>query len=173
VTSFLWQVPGAFGNRVVAGLLSEWSLTGILSMQSGAGFTVTSGVDNARTGTGGQRADRSGNPDLPSDRPISEQVLRWFDTSVYAANALGTFGNSARNSLRGPGTKNVDVGLHKTFPAGGHAKLQVRIEAFNAFNWVNLGTPNTSQNSGNFGRILSMPTGMSPRVMQAALRVSF
>jgi hypothetical protein len=173
VTSFLWQVPGAFANRAVAGLLSEWSLTGILSMQSGGGFTVTSGVDNARTGTGGQRADISGNPDLPSDRSTAEQVLRWFDTSVYSPNALGTFGNSRRNNLRGPGTKNVDLGLHKTFSTGGSTKLQVRIEAFNAFNWLNLGTPNTSQNSGNFGRILSMPTGMSPRVMQGALRVSF
>jgi hypothetical protein len=173
VTSFLWQVPGAFANRVVAGLLSEWSLTGILSMQSGGGFTITSGVDNARTGTGGQRADIAGNPDLPSDRPTAEQVLRWFDTSVYSPNALGTFGNSRRNSLRGPGTKNVDLGLHKTFSAGGSTKLQVRIEAFNAFNWLNLGTPNTSQNSPNFGRILNMATGMSPRVMQGALRVSF
>jgi hypothetical protein len=173
VTSFLWQVPGAFDNRVLAGVLSEWSLTGILSMQSGGGFTVTSGVDNARTGTSGQRADLSGNPDLPSDRPTSEKVLRWFATSVYSPNALGTFGNSRRNSLRAPGTKNVDVGLHKTFSAGGRTKLQVRIEGFNAFNWVNLGTPNTSQNSPNFGRIISMPTGMSPRVMQGALRVSF
>jgi len=173
VTSFLWQVPGAFANRVVAGVLSEWSLTGILSMQSGGGFTVTSGVDNARTGTGGQRADISGNPDLPSDRSTADQVLRWFDTSVYSPNALGTFGNSKRNNLRGPGTKNVDLGLHKTFSAGGSIKLQVRIEAFNAFNWLNLGTPNTSQNSGNFGRILSVATGMSPRVMQGALRVSF
>jgi len=49
----------------------------------------------------------------------------------------------------------------------------VRIEAFNPFNWVNLGTPNTSQNSPNFGRITTMATGMSPRVMQFALRVWF
>jgi hypothetical protein len=48
--------------------------------------------------------------------------------------------------------------------------MQVRIEAFNAFNWVNLNTPNTSQNSANFGRITSAG---SPRVMQAALRFSF
>jgi hypothetical protein len=46
----------------------------------------------------------------------------------------------------------------------------VRIEAFNAFNWINLGTPNTSQNSPNFGRITNAGT---PRVMQGALRVSF
>jgi hypothetical protein len=67
----------------------------------------------------------------------------------------------------------VDLGLHKAFSAWGHTKLQVRIEAFNAFNWVNLGTPNTTQTSPNFGRITALAAGMSSRVMQGALRVSF
>ena len=75
--------------------------------------------------------------------------------------------------MRGPGTKNVDLGLNKTFSTGGSTRLQLRIEAFNAFNWVNLGTPNTTQTSPNFGRITALAPGMSPRVMQAALRVSF
>ena len=127
--------------------MSDWSLSGILAMQSGAGFSVTSGVDNARTGTGGQRADISGDPDLPTDRPNEEKILRWFDTSVYSPNALGTFGTSPRNGLRGPGTKNVDLGLHKTFPTGGGTRLQLRIEAFNVFNWVNLGNPTVAQNN--------------------------
>jgi hypothetical protein len=173
VTSFLWQVPGAYANKVAAGLLSDWSLTGIVMLQSGGGFTVASGVDNARTGTGGQRADISGDPELPSDRSRSEQALRWFDTAVYSPNALGTFGNSGRNTLRGPGSKNVDLGLHKTFATGGGTRLQLRIEAFNAFNWVNLGTPNTTQTSPTFGRITSIAGGLGPRVMQGALRVSF
>jgi hypothetical protein len=170
VTSALWQMPGAFANPVIGALLNEWSLTGILVLQSGNGLTVTSGVDNARTGTGGQRADINGDPVLPSDRPTEEKILRWFDTTVYSPNALGTFGNSGRNSLRGPGSKNVDLGLHKSFAISGNTRLQVRIEAFNVFNWVNLGNPNTSQNSANFGRIT---TAGDPRIMQAALRVSF
>jgi hypothetical protein len=170
VTSFLWQLPGAFGSGVANALLSKWSLTGILALQSGNGITVVSGVDNARTGTGNQRADLNGDPALSSDRPTSEKVLQWFNTSVYTANALGTFGNSGRNTLRGPGSRNVDLGLHKTFATGGGTRVQVRIEAFNAFNWVNLNTPNTSQNSANFGRITSAG---SPRVMQGALRFSF
>jgi hypothetical protein len=170
VSSFIWDVPGTFDNRIVAGLLSDWSLTGILAMQSGAGFSVTSGVDNARSGTGSQRADVSGDPTLSSDRSTSEKILAWFNTSAYAPNALGTFGNSGRNSLRGPGSKNVDLGMHKTFATGGGTRLQVRIEAFNVFNWVNLGNPNTTQNSPNFGRITSAG---SPRVMQAAVRMTF
>ena len=170
VTSFLWQIPGRFDSPVVSALLSDWSLTGILVMQSGVGLTVTSGVDNARSGTGGQRADISGDPDLATDRTNEEKILSWFDTSVYSPNALGTFGNAGRNTLRGPGSKNVDLGVHKTFATGGGTRLQLRIEAFNAFNWTNLGNPNVSRNSANFGRITS---AASARVMQAALRVSF
>jgi Carboxypeptidase regulatory-like domain/TonB-dependent Receptor Plug Domain len=170
VTSFLWQVPGAFSSGVANALLSRWSLTGILALQSGNGITVLSGVDNARTGTGNQRADLNGDPVLSSDRPTSQKILQWFNTSAYSANALGTFGNSGRNTLRGPGLRNVDLGLHKTFATGGGTRLQVRIEAFNAFNWVNLNPPNTMQNSANFGRITAAG---NPRVMQGALRFSF
>jgi hypothetical protein len=169
VTSFLWEIPGRVGNPALDAVISGWSLTGILVMQSGVGLTATSGVDNARTGTGGQRADQSGDPELPSDRSNQEKVQAWFNTSVYAPNALGTFGTAGRNALRGPGSKNVDVGLHKTFSAG-PTKLQVRVESFNVFNWVNLGNPNTSQNSQNFGRI---PSADDPRIMQFAVRVWF
>ncbi len=170
VTSFLWQIPGSFASGAANALLSRWSLTGILALQSGNGITVLSGVDNARTGTGNQRADVNGDPVLSSDRPTSEKILQWFNTSAYSANALGTFGNAGRNTLRGPGSRNVDLGLHKTFATGGGTRVQVRIEAFNAFNWVNLNPPNTSQNSANFGRITAAG---NPRVMQGALRFSF
>jgi hypothetical protein len=170
VTSFLWNLPGRFNNALAAAVLSDWTLAGIVTMHSGNGFSVTSGVDNARTGTGNQRADISGDPDLPDDRPNQDKVLRWFDTTVYAPNALGTFGTSPRNAVRGPGYKNVDLGVHKNFATGGHTELQVRIEAFNVFNWVNLGTPVTAQNSGNFGRIT---TALDPRIMQLAMRWQF
>ena len=170
VTSALWQIPGSFGNPIAKALLSDWSLSGIFAVQSGVGLSVTSGVDNARSGTGGQRADISGDPLLPTDRRNEEKILAWFNTSVYAPNALGTFGSSRRNDLRGPGSKNVDLGLHKTFGVGPTTRAQVRIEAFNVFNWVNLGNPNTSQNSANFGRITS---ASAARVMQGALRLSF
>ena len=156
--------------NITAFYVSDWTLAGIVTMHSGNGFSVTSGIDNARTGTGSQRADITGDPELPDDRPNQDKVLRWFDTTVYAPNALGTFANSQRNALRGPGYKNVDLGVHKTFATGRHTELQVRIEAFNVFNWVNLGTPVTAQNSGNFGQITP---ALDPRIMQLAVRWQF
>ncbi|MDQ3211932.1 MAG: carboxypeptidase regulatory-like domain-containing protein [Acidobacteriota bacterium] len=170
VTSALWQVPGQFGNRALDAVFSGWSVTGIYALQSGAGFTVGSGVDNARSGTGGQRADIIGDPSLPSDRPRIDQIRQWFNTAAYTTNALGTFGSSGRNSLRGPGSRTLDLGLHKTFAIAGTARLQLRAEAFNALNSVRFAAPNTSQNSSNFGRIL---TADDPRIMQLAVRVWF
>ena len=170
VTSALWQIPGQFGSKGLDAVLAGWSLTGIYVVQSGQGFTVTSGVDNARSGTGGQRADLVGDPNLSGNRSVDEQIRQWFNTAAYVQNALGTFGNSGRNALRGPGSRALDLGLHKTFGLVGSAKLQLRVEAFNALNNVNLDPPNTSRNSSNFGRILSAG---DPRIMQVAARVWF
>ena len=170
VASWLWEIPGRLGQPVLDSVLSGWSLTGIYVAQSGVGLTVTSGVDNARSGTGGQRADLAGDPELSGDRSRSEQIQMWFNTAAFAPNALGTFGNSGRNMIRGPGAQQVDLGLHKTFQVTSATRLQVRVEAFNAFNNVNFDNPNTSQNSSNFGRILAAG---DPRIMQFALRVWF
>ncbi len=170
VTSFLYEIPGHFGSPVVDAVVSGWSVTGIWLMQSGLPFSVASGADNARSGTGGQLADRVADPNLSGSRSRTEKVAQWFNTAAFTPNALGTFGNSGRNSMRGPGYRSLDFGLHKTFNAQGRVKAQVRVEAFNALNNVNLNLPNSSRNSGNFGKILSAD---DPRIMQLALRFSF
>lgn len=139
-------------------------------MQSGLPFSVASGADNARSGTGGQLAERTADPILSGSRSRTEKVAQWFNTAAFTPNALGTFGNSGRNSMRGPGHRSLDFGLHKTFNAQGRVKAQVRVEAFNALNNVNLNLPNSSRNSGNFGKILS---ANDPRIMQLAVRFSF
>jgi hypothetical protein len=170
VTSVLYEIPGQSGNRVLDAVASGWSVTGIFLMQSGLPFSVTSGVDNARSSTGGQLADVVGDPTLPGDRTTSEQINQWLNIPAFAPNALGTFGNSGRNAFRGPGYQSLDLGLHKMFNAQGRAKVQVRIEAFNLLNNANFDLPTSSQNSANFGKILM---AFDPRIMQLALRFSF
>lgn len=170
VTSWLWEVPGSFKNPVLQSTLGGWAMSGILTMQSGLPFTPTSGVDNARTGTGGQRADIIGDPNLASGRSRDEQIKQWFNTGAFEPNALGTFGTAGRNSLRGPSFTTLDFGLNKTFPVHNSVKLQFRAEAFNILNNVNLSLPESGRNSANFGRILS---ASDPRILQFALRVSF
>jgi hypothetical protein len=170
VTSILYEIPGRPDNPVLDAVVSGWSVTGIFLAQSGLPFSVTSDVDNARSGTGGQLADVVGDPGLPGDRTTAERINQWLNIAAFAPNALGTFGNSGRNAFRGPGYQSLDLGLHKMFHAQGRAKVQVRVEAFNLLNNANFNLPTSNQNSGNFGRIL---TAEDPRIMQLALRVSF
>lgn len=173
VASWLYSLPGlpdSLSNRALDAVFRDWSLSGIVALQSGPPINITSGVDNARTGTGGQRADQVGDPELPSGRTRDEEVKQWFNTSAFVANALGTFGNVGRNSLRGPGYANVDLGLAKRFPVTSQVKVEFRFEAFNVLNRVNLNVPNGDRSSANFGRILS---AQDPRILQFALRASF
>jgi outer membrane receptor protein involved in Fe transport len=176
VTSLLWQIPGQFDNAALQALLSGWNLTGIYTLMSGQPFTVTSGVDNARSGTGGQFADQIGDPELSGDRPTSERIAQWFNTSAFTVNALGTFGNAGRNSLRGPDFQVLDLGLHKTFSITDRIRTQFRFEAFNALNHTNFNLPDGNRSSGNFGRITGASAaggGSDPRILQLALRFWF
>jgi len=168
--SWLWELPVRFDQRLLNALLGGWNLTGILTTQTGFPFTVSSGVDNARTGTGGQRPDQVKDWHLPDGRSRGEQVAQWFDTSAFVLNALGTYGNVGRNSLRGPGSTSLNLGLHKDFPIRESLKLQFRFETFNALNNVNLGLPNSNRSASTFGRITSAD---NPRILQFALRVAF
>jgi hypothetical protein len=162
---------------VVRDVLGGWRLAGILSYLSGTPFNVTSGVDRALQGCGGcaaQRPDLNGDPELPGDRSLEEKIAKYFNTdtvTLWTLPALGLYGNAPRNVLRGPGYFNTDLSLSKLFrltPDGG--RVEFRIEAFNLFDTVNLGSPNGNRNSVNFGRITSAG---SPRVLQLALRLDF
>lgn len=165
--SGLWSLPGPASGPLKL-LFGGWSLNSIVSLQSGFGLNAVSGVDNARSGTTGQRADLVGNMFLPEGRTRDEQILQWLNRAAFAPNALGTYGNIGRNNLPGPGTAITDAGIAKDFAVTERLVASFRFEAFNLFNRVNLGDPNTTQNAANFMRI----TGAgAPRILQFALRL--
>jgi outer membrane receptor protein involved in Fe transport len=168
--SALWELPVHFSNRAVNAVAGGWNLNSIVSLISGYPFTVTSGVDNARTGTGGQRSDLTGDPYLPDDRPRGQQIQEWLRRTAFQANPLGSFGTLGRNTFEGPGYANVDVGLAKDFRVTERVTTTFRFEMFNAFNRVNLNVPTSSQTSGNFMRITS---AYEPRILQFALRLTW
>jgi hypothetical protein len=81
-------------------------------------------------------------------------------------------GTGTRGIIRGPGMSNFDLSLGKffTLPFEGH-RVQVRAEAFNAFNNVNFTTASLSlANPSTFGQFTNV---MAPRVIQFALRYEF
>lgn len=166
--SSLWELPVHFRNRAADTIAGGWKLNSIVSLISGYPFTVTSGVDNARTGTGGQRADLVGNPNLADGRPRGQVITQYLNKAAFAPNALGTYGTLGRNTFEGPGFANVDFGLAKNFKITERLTTTFRFEAFNAFNRVNLDVPTASASSGNF---LQITRAYDPRILQFALRL--
>ncbi len=148
-----------------------WQASGILTLRSGTPFSISSGLDNSFSGIGADRADLIGNPYLDTGRARKDLIARYFETTAFAANALGTFGTSGRSILRGPGAANLDLALMKGFRVKERARVEFRWEMFNSMNKPNFGTPYATRSStSRFGRIES---ASDPRIMQFALKASF
>jgi hypothetical protein len=164
---------GANGG-VLRALFSDWHVSGILAMQSGAWFDVNILDPTNRLGvTPGSsvwRPDLIGDPRMPHATPDA-----WIDPAAFAVpqNADGTFrfGNLGRNSLRGPGYFTVDAGLTREFRLGGPRRLQLRWEVFNLTNHPSYGLPNVNLGDADFGTIRT--TVSTPRQMQFGVKLIF
>ncbi len=171
--SGIYAFPRAAVSGAADRILNGWQLNAIVVWQSGFPFTVSSGRDNSFTAVGSDRADYlGGQAQFSSDRPHGEQVLRWFDTSRFAVNAVGTFGNAGRNLLRGPKYFNTDFGILKNTKVSERIRVQFRAEFFNFTNTVKFRLPNSNVSSAQIGRITAVVDD-SQRTMQFGLKLSF
>ena len=163
-----WEMPFAkgmqgWGARVIGG----WQLNAIIQVQSGSPFTPSLPGDPARVGA---RYLPRWNRVCDGNLPSSEQTLsRFFDTSCFVQPTPGTFGNSGRNVIVGPGFTSTDFSLFKNIRFKELANLQFRAEFFNSLNQSNYNQPGGGFGP-NFGRIL---TEKHAREIQLALRLSF
>jgi len=178
VFSSLYALPFGPGRRfvadatgIVAGLIGGWQANTIVTLQTGQPFTPVMAIDNSNTGQFQDRPDLIGDPYAPGPGcPETRTPNCWVNPAAFARPAQYTFGNAGRNSLRGPGYKNVDLSFTKNTGVGGGRQLQVRIETFNLLNWDNYDIPNRTALTPNFGRIFSAGP---PRQIQLGLRLVF
>jgi hypothetical protein len=163
-------------NRVTNLLLGGWTISGITTIQSGTPLTFLMGDDVALDGTfGDQHAQLQPGvtvKDIVLDhRDGASMITRFFNTAAFVPTGQvprGTYGNAGRGLISGPALNATDLALMKDFPFGEPFRVQLRGEAFNAFNQVNFGNPTTNVASGAFGRIRSAG---DPRILQVALKL--
>lgn len=171
VASGVWRIDYVKDPGLARTLLNDWTLSAIVTLQSGQPLTVTSGLDRNLDGLTTDRANLVGDPTLPSGRPREEAIENWFDVAAFAQPAVGTDGTAGRNIVEGPGYRNVDMGLFRDIRFGGDLMLQLRAEATNVFNIVNLSNPGLSLNApATFGKIRS---ARDMRRLQLGARLSF
>ena len=85
-------------------------------------------------------------------------------------------GNAPRTDpdLRAHGVNNWNLAVAKTTRVGDRVNLTFRIEAFNLFNRVQFGPPNTQASTAannTFGQVTTQAN--QPRLMQLAFRMTF
>ena len=171
VASVVYALPKLDGQRAyLRGVAGGWQTSGILTLQSGLPFTVFSGKDNSFSGINADHANVIGNPLLDTGRPHGQLVAKYFNTSAFVTNPVGTFGTSPRNFLVGPGLTNLDMAIMKNFNVFDRARLEFRAVAFNLLNHSNFGNPVATVTSPNVGKITS---AADPRIMQLALKATF
>ena len=153
------------GNRVADAVIGGWSVNGIVSLTSGAPYTISYSGDVANTGNDFQGVTTVGNPHI-----ANPTKLKWFNTAAFQAPAAYTFGNTGRNTLRSDSYKDVDLSVFRTFRFE-RVNLELRAESFNAFNNPVYAAPGATLNSTTFGQVTS--TVSTARQMQLAGKISF
>jgi hypothetical protein len=83
--------------------------------------------------------------------------------------ANNAFGSSRNGAVRGPGYRNIDASAFKEFHTIGEQSLGFRFDAFNVFNMVSYGNPDTTVTDANFGNISNQGT-INPGGGPAAVR---
>ena len=169
VGSGTYEFPFAQGvGGWAEAVFGNWRVNGIVTLQSGAPFTVNLTEDIANIGTGpAQRPNLVGDPNLSGGQRTPDQ---WFNTDAFSEPELFALGSSPRNPVFAPGFANVDMSLQKVWFVRGGDRVEFRWEVFNVFNRVNFDIPNRFFGSPNFGRIFS---AQNAREMQFGLRYAF
>ncbi len=167
---FVWETPLgrlAGDGRSLRWLLDGWQISGTLGAATGEVINVI------------QRSNREGSrPDYVGGKPYAAgDRFQWLNPAAFAqvptSRASGQTirpGTVGKNAVRGPGSWGVSLGLAKSFEFRERYRLQIRGEALNAFNHVNLGNPEADITRATFGRILGVS---SPRSLQLRARLSF
>jgi hypothetical protein len=169
VASYLYEMPFFRDSEqaVLRHALGGWQIGGVSTIQSGIPINVIISTDRANTGSPNQRPDIVGTPSADCG---AGKLVNCIDAAAYALPAQFTFGNAARNHLRGPRRVVTDLSLAKNFGLGAGRQLQFRAEVFNVFNTANFDNPNATFGTANFGRITS---AQPMRQIQLGARVTF
>lgn len=187
--AFTAQIPIGRGlvignnmNRVLDAVIGGWSASSNLTMQSGQPVAIRMNHNrladgrqrpnvtcpNAGTGIGYHAAAAA----LLNGASSGFSV---FNPACFEDPGDQQLGNAPRyfDNLFSQGINNVDLALRKQFAIRETMKLQVRMEAFNAFNRTRFDRADYHFGGGGFGQVSSLANGFHARQMQIVTRFEF
>lgn len=181
IANLIYNVPSYPSPK--AWIINGWQAGGIVQVSTGIPFSPlisgdALGLNSAdpfdfpnRVNTG----DCQGNPVNPQNK------AHYIRTQCFTFPSPGTMlGNAGRNSIAGPGLRNVDITLMKNNHVTERLNIQFRADLFNIFNFVNYATPlkASTQLFSQSGTAIASAgtltqTATSSRQIQFAVKVLF
>lgn len=182
VFNYQYDIPSLpYGPSLLShDILGGWHLRGIVTLQTGFPITLNDNpgyIDYTSLTCNGfiifyscwQMPEVTGPVKIlnPKNNPNN----LYFDTSVFANPALGTFGNAGRNFFHGPGIANWDFELAKDIPIKEQKRFELRVELFNVLNHTQFLNPaDGTFGDADFGVVSS---ARPPRIAQLAGKFYF
>jgi len=170
-------------NRAVDEVIGGWKLSTAVIAYSGFPENITGGSTNSNS-YGANRvnqyrtmkiAGRSNENWFGNDPSAAPCKTAGVDdgTCAFGVPANNTFGTSSNGAVRGPGFFNTDLAAFKDFHITERHTIGFRFDAFNAFNIVSYGNPDTGINDSNFGNVSLQGTRSVERHLQFSAKYTF
>ena len=185
--SWAYQLPfgaGSLkpGNAVVRGLVSGWTVSGIISYSTGAPLALTGTACNGGGILG--TCYPNYNPAFSGDvrihgnygdgNVLGSSPTSYLDRTAFVAPAAYTAGNLPRTGVYGlnaPFNSSIDISLRREFAIREKIRLAIQCDAFNINNAVRFGAPGTNPDQASFGTLTSQAN--QPRRLQLNARITF
>jgi hypothetical protein len=192
VGSIIYELPWFRDQHGFVGhVAGGWSVSSVITLQTGLPFDIVDSGDRSLTGAGDDRPNYiGGNVQFVDPRANDFGLLNsYFNGTGGASNTASTnpyfnrvgsggavslgagyYGNLGRNVFHGPGTLNTDLRLSKTVHLTERYTVTLRGEAFNFFNHAQFFNPDGNINDTTFGQVL---TAHDPRFLQITAQFRF
>lgn len=153
-----------------------WKIAGIVHVQTGTPLTFFAD---------GNQLDAPGTSQLADEVKPFKKLYGigtghpWFDTTAFTQPVGAVLGDSGVNIDSGPGLFTFDASAFRTIPIRESISLELRMDAFNAFNHPVFGNPTTSLTSASYGYVTGTAgtgvngTAGAPRAIQFAGTIRF
>jgi hypothetical protein len=181
VLSWSYELPFGQGKRfapnaraALQAVVGGWRLNSIDTFSKGSPFTPVMVSSLLNSGSAAQWPNRIG-----SGHVSNATIQQWFNPGDFVSPGNYTFGNTGRNILFGPGTKQFDLSVFKDFAfnESGSRRLQFRAEGFNVLNTPQFNNPNAQIGNAAVATITSAGAPLlfqrTSREIQLALKLYF
>jgi Carboxypeptidase regulatory-like domain len=173
-------------------LVSGWQVSGVMTLATGLPYDISYAGGTSLSLWCADGSSFYACPDAPNQTgPINTNFnhrariaangnrVQYFAKGSWAPETLGTFGNTHRNPMHGPGINNTNMILAKNFNLSndGTRQLQLRMESDNVFNHTQFSNPTSTWSdtvptlaTTSFGQISA---AAAARQTQLAVKIKF